>query len=189
MNFFGGGVMIFVLIGIVIYAVMVYNGLVTVKNNVAKSWANIDVLLKQRYDEIPKLIKSCEAYMQYEKGTLEKVIALRNSAQASVGVADRAAKEGQLTAALSGVFALSENYPQLKADSGFQQLRGRISEIESQIADRREFYNDSVNNYNIRIQSIPDVFLAGMLAMTEQQMFKVSEAERADVSIDIKIPS
>jgi len=183
------GVFTFVVVGLVSYGVTIYNGLVVVKNNVPKAWSNIDVLLKQRHDEIAKLIKTCEAYMQYEKSTLTKIIELRNSAAGTLGVAARAAKEGELTTALRQLFALAENYPELKAQNSFQQLQGRISDLENQIADRREFYNESVNNYNIRIQSFPDMILASMTGLTPQEMFKVAEADKQDIPININVPS
>lgn len=182
------GVVGFFLAGFAAYAVTLYNGLVIVKNNILKAWANIDVLLKQRHDEIPKLIKTCEAYMQFEKKTLTEITALRSSAQQAQGVADKAAKEGELTGALQRLFALAENYPDLKSQASFQQLQGRISGLENQIADRREFYNESVNNYNIRIQSFPDSLIAGWMNLAPQEMFKVSEADRQDVPVDIRVP-
>jgi LemA protein len=133
---------------VAIYTFGLYNSLVMVKNNIDKAWANIDVLLKQRHDEIPKLIKTCEAYMQFERGTLEKVIALRQQAVSATSLESRAKAEGELSFGLTKLFALSENYPDLKSQNNFQQLQSRISGLESQIADRREFYNDSVNILN-----------------------------------------
>ena len=174
--------------GLLSYFVTIYNGLITVKNNILKAWGNIDVLLKQRHDEIPKLIKTCEAYMKYEKDTFAKIIELRGAAMGAQTVGQKAAVEGELTVGLHKLFALSENYPDLKAQAGFQQFQSRISAIEDQIADRREFYNDSVNTYNIRIQSMPDAFIANFLSLRPQEMFKVSETDRADVAIDIKVP-
>ncbi len=170
------------------YLATIYNSLVVVKNNILKAWANIDVILKQRHDEIPKLISACESYMKYEKGALEGVIALRNSAANAAGVGDKAEKEAQLSAGLQKLFALSENYPDLKAQASFQQLQQRITGLESQLADRREFYNDSVNNYNIRIQSFPDVFVAGFMGLAAHEMFQVSAAEREDVPVKINVP-
>ena len=147
----------------VFYAFSIYNGLVSLRNNIEKAWANIDVLLKQRHDEIPKLIKACESYMKFEKDTLAKIVELRGAAQGATGVARRAEAEGQLGAGLRRLFAVAENYPELKSQASFQQLQGRISDLESQLADRREFYNESVNNYNIRIQSLPDSFVASFM--------------------------
>jgi LemA protein len=178
----------FVVAILVGYAVTIYNGLILVKNNIQKAWGNIDVLLKQRHDEIPKLVKTCEGYMQYEKKTLTEIIALRNSAASATGIADRAQKEGQLSTALGRLFALSENYPDLKAQSTFQNLQKRITDLENQIADRREFYNESVNNYNIRIQSFPDAILAGQMNLQPQTMFKIDETDRQDVDVSLNVP-
>lgn len=189
MGFIVTTALIFLVVGVVAYFVVVYNGLVGVKNNILKAWGNIDVLLKQRHDEIPKLIKTCEAYMKYEKDTFARIVELRGAAQAAQGVADKASKEGELTQTLHKLFALAENYPELKAQSSFQQLQGRISDLENQIADRRELYNESVNNYNIRIESVPDMFVAGLMGLNRQEMFKVDEADRRDVDININVPS
>ena len=182
------GAAIFLIVGVIAYGATIYNGLIVVKNNIAKAWGNIDVMLKQRHDEIPKLIKVCEGYMHYEKKVLTEIIALRSSAQSAQSVAVKALKEGQLTQGLHRLFAVAENYPELKAQASFNQLQGRISDLENQIADRREFYNESVNNYNIRIQSLPDKIIADWMALVAQEMFKISDDDRRDVSIDIKTP-
>lgn len=171
------------------YATTIYNSLVAAKNNVPKAWANIDVLLKQRHDEIPKLIKSCEGYMKYENDTLRKVIELRSAAQSAQTVAARAQKEGELTQGIQKIFALAENYPELKAQSGFQQLQNRISDLENQIADRREFYNDSVTNLNTRIESVPDSFIANFMGLKQMELFKISEEDRKDVDIQFNMPA
>ncbi len=182
------GILIFAVIGLIGYVVTIYNGLVVVKNDILKAWSNIDVLLKQRHDEIPKLIKACEAYMQFEKGTLTKVVELRNTAQNAQGVAQRAAAEGALSAGLGQLFAVAERYPELKAQSSFQQLQGRITDLENQLADRREFYNESVNAYNIRIQSFPDSLVAGFMSLAPHEMFQVAPEDKKDVDVDIKVP-
>ena len=166
------------------YFVTIYNGLIALKNNIDKAWANIDVLLKQRHDEIPKLVDVCKGYMAHESGTLEAVIKARQGVMSAQGPAAMGQAEGALQTAMRQLFALAENYPNLKAQSSFQQLQERVSALESQIADRREFYNDSVNTYNIRIQSMPDLFVAGMLHLTPREMYKVEAADREDVKID-----
>ena len=182
------GLLAFAVIGLVGYFFTVYNGLVLVKNNIEKAWANIDVLLKQRHDEIPKLISACEAYMKFEKDTLTKIVELRSAAQGASGVAQRAEAEGKLGAGLRQIFALAENYPELKSQASFQQLQQRITGLESQLADRREFYNESVNNYNIRIQSLPDSFVASWMNLQPHEMFQVDVEEREDVPIKIQQP-
>ena len=183
------GIFAFIVLGFVLYLGTIYNGLILVKNNILKAWSNIDVLLKQRHDEIPKLISACESYMKYEKGTLDSVVALRNTAASAASVGSKAQAESALSAGVAKIFALSENYPDLKSNDSFQQLEKRISELESSIADRREFYNDTVNNYNIRIQSFPDSFVANFMKLSAHEMFQVAEADRTDTPININVPS
>jgi LemA protein len=180
--------LVFLVIGIVLYFVSVYNGLIMLSRNIAKAWANIDVLLKQRHDELPKLISVCEGYMQYEKETLTKITAARTACLQTHSVDESSKAEGELNKALKSLFAVAENYPDLKANQNFTQLQGRISQLESQIADRREFYNDSVNSYNIRIHQLPDVFVAQALKMQEKELFKVAEQDKQDVDIKFNFP-
>lgn len=176
-------VLIFFVISILLYFVFVYNGLILLSNNIEKAWANIDVLLKQRYDELPKLLKVCEGYMKYEGETLQKITNARSACLNAKTVGETSVAESALSQSLKTLFAVSENYPELKANESFGQLQERVSYLESQLADRREFYNDSVNLYNIRISSIPDMFIAGTLQMKKKEMFEVQEAERKDVEI------
>lgn len=180
-------VMVLIGLGVVIlgaYFVAVYNGLVALSNNIGKAWANIDVLLKQRHDEIPKLIKVCEGYMNHERGVFDRLMKARESMMGAAGHPQQmGAMEGELRGALRQLFALAENYPDLKAQTGFQQMQTRISGIESEIADRREFYNDSVNTYNIRIASIPDMIVASGMGLKAKEMFQVSEEDKRDVEI------
>jgi LemA protein len=168
------------------YLIAIYNGLILVKNNIDKAWANIDVLLKQRHDELPKLIDVCKGYMEHEKGVFDKVMEARQALMVAPGPAQKGQAEGVLQGALRQLFALSENYPNLRAQESFQQLQNRVSMLESQIADRREFYNDSVNTFNIRIASIPDMFVAKPMGLTPREMFKVSETDKEDVKISFK---
>jgi LemA protein len=170
------------------YLVGIYNQLVQVKVNVDKSWANIEVLEKQRYDEIPKLVKVCEGYMQYERGTLEKVIEARSRFLQAKGPSDMAQAGEQLGGALKSLFALAEAYPDLKANANFTQLQQRVSALENEIADRREFYNESVTINNARIQQVPYVFLVGMLNMAAKEMYKVSASEKASPEIKFAMP-
>ena len=175
--------LVLVIVGLVVYGVSIYNGLILVKNNIEKSWANIDVLLKQRSDELPKLLASVKGYMQHEKETLEKLTLARTKFLNANSVKDKAAANNLASQALKSVFAVAENYPELKADKSFHQLQTRISGLESDIADRREYYNDSVNSFNIRIESLPDLFIARLMGFQRKEMFKVSEADRQDVEI------
>jgi LemA protein len=182
------GIVLFGALAIIGYFITIYNGLISLKENIKKSWSNIDVILKQRHDELPKLISVCESYTEFEKGILDRLMKAREKYFKASGVAKKSEASNEVTAALQGIFALAENYPDLKANKNFMQLQERISHLEETLADRREFYNDSVNNYNIRIKQIPDVLVAGMLNYQDEEMFKVSQKERADVKINIKIP-
>jgi LemA protein len=172
---------LFVVLGLAVYVVMIFNGLIALKNDIAKAWANIDILLKQRHDELPKLFDVAKGYMDFERDTLQKITQARSMYQQAVSVDQKAQADQSMTSALRGFFAVAENYPQLKANDNFMRLQGRITELESQIADRREFYNDSVNTFNIRIQQMPDTFVASFMNLTPRPMFKVEEADKADV--------
>ncbi|MEY2411549.1 MAG: LemA protein [Acidobacteriaceae bacterium] len=172
---------IFVGAGVVWYTVTIFNGLVALKNDIDKAWANIDIMLKQRHDELPKLLDVCKGYMNFERDTLQKVTAARNMYQQAQSVSDKAQADQSMSSALRGFFAVAENYPELKANNNFMQLQKRITDLESQIADRREFYNDSVNTFNIRIQQVPDTFVASFMKVAPKALFKVDEADKADV--------
>ena len=171
--------------GLLIYVVIIYNGLVRLRNDVEKAWANIDVLLKQRHDELPNLIATCKGYMQYEQQTLERVTEARTAYMRAGTVGEKAQADLLTTGALKSLFAVAENYPDLKANNNFLQLQKRISELEDMIADRREFFNDDVNTYNVRIQQLPDVIIAGMMGLKPREMFKVSEEEKRQVEVDL----
>ena len=174
----------FMVVGAALYFVTLYNGLIALDKDTKRSWSNIDVLLKQRHDELPKLVSTVEGYMAHERETLERVIRARSAVADARGPAQTAGADSQLTGALRQLFALAENYPDLKADSSFAHLQGRISQLEEQIADRREFYNHAVNLFNVRIQQIPDVFIANMLSLDQREYFKVAEEDRRDVEIN-----
>jgi LemA protein len=180
---------LFIGVAAIAYWLSLYNGLVALKNNVGRSWANIDVLLKQRHDELPKLVKTCEGYMQHERGVFDKLSEARGALAKAQNVPQRAEAENMLTRALGSFFAVAEAYPDLKANQGFLQLQGRISELENQIADRREFYNDTVTTYNTRLEQIPDKYVAGWLAYTPSELFKVDEGDRKDVEIRFAMAS
>ena len=170
-------------VSLVLYFVTLYNGLINLDKSTARSWSNIDVLLKQRHDELPKLVSTVEGYMAHERETLQRVIEARTRVASAQGVNEKAQADGALTGALRQLFAVAEGYPELKADSSFQHLQSRISEVEEQIADRREFYNHAVNQFNIRIHQLPDVFIANMLNLRDREYFRASEADRQDVEI------
>ena len=175
-----------VLLVVVIYFVMIYNNLVQIKHNVSKAWANIDVLLKQRHDELPKLIETCKQYMKFEQETLEKVMEARSrvfTARETQNIGALGQAEGVLRASVGNLFAVAEAYPNLKTNQTFRQLQARISSLENAIADRREFYNESVNINNVRIEQFPDTIIAGMFSFNPAQLLEFDTAEKADVDV------
>ena len=181
-----GIILLVVLVVVLVYFVMLYNQLVQIKHNVSKSWANIDVLLKQRHDELPKLIETCKQYMKFEQDTLVRVMEARagvSSAREQQNIGALGQAEGELRGALGRLFALAEAYPELKTDETFQHLQARISTLENGIADRREFYNESVNINNVRIEQFPDSIVAALFSFKAMQLLKFSENERADVDV------
>lgn len=179
-------VLVIMLTGIAIgfYTVSIFNSLVRLKNDIDKAWANIDVLLKERHDELPKLIDTCKGYMQYEQKTFELVTEARSAYQKASTPSEKAHADNMMTGALKSLFAVAENYPELKADDNFMQLQGRITTLEERIADRREYLNDSVNTYNIRIQQFPDMFMAGLMNLQKRDFFKANEDDRNDVQVN-----
>ncbi|OHB32667.1 MAG: LemA family protein [Desulfuromonadaceae bacterium GWC2_58_13] len=180
------GVILLILFGIILYVIVIYNGLVSLKNNIDKSWSNIDVLLKQRFDELPKLIKVCEGYMQHEQKTLEAVIKARSMVTSAHGDKEKLAAQNALSDTLRSLFMVVERYPDLKADKAFRQLGARITEIEDMIADRRELFNESVNIYNIRIEQFPDVLVARLFSFAGRTLWRIDPAHRADVEVSFQ---
>ena len=173
----------------IIYCIITYNSLVSIKNNVAKAWANIDVLLKQRNDELPKLIDTCKAYIAHEAQTLEKVTSARmgvDAARQTQDVAGLGKAESVLSKSIGGLYAVAENYPDLKADQTFINLQQRITGLENQIADRREFYNDSVNNNNVRIGQFPDLIVAKLFNFEPKDMLRFASEELKDVDVSAR---
>lgn len=181
-----GYVVLALIVAMVIYVIVVYNRLVNLKHNVTKAWSNIDVLLKQRNDELPKLVTTCKEYMQYEQATLEKVTNARSlaaDARAAGDMGALGAAEGALRIGLGQLFALAEDYPELKANETFQHLQGRITGLENSIADRREFYNESANLNNIGIEEFPDILVARLLNFKSFQLLEFERTELADVNV------
>ncbi len=168
------------------YAVLIYNNLVALKHAVSQAWANIDVLLKQRHDELPKLVETCKQYMKHERETLEAVMRARSAVAEAGERGDMGAlgeAEGLLRMGLGKLFALAEAYPDLKANESFQHLQRRISALENSIADRREFYNAAVNANNVRIEQFPDLLIARAFGFGPAQLLEFAEAEKADVNL------
>ena len=182
----GAIIVLGLLLVLVVYAIMIYNNLVQIKHNVTKAWANIDVLLKQRHDELPKLVETCKQYMKFEQDTLARVMEARSrvfTAREAQNIPQLGQAQGALRATLGNLFALAEAYPDLKTNQTFQQLQTRISGHENAIADRREFYNESVNVNNIRIEQFPDTIVAGMFAFKPAQLLEFQAEEKADVDV------
>ncbi len=175
-----------ILLVVLVYAVFTYNRLVGLKHGVATAWSNIDVLLKQRHDELPKLVEACRQYMKFEQDTLEKVMQARtrvSRARKSRDIKALGEAEGALRMGLEHLFAVAEAYPELKANETFSHLQARITGLEEAIADRREFYNDSVNLNNVAIERFPDVIIAQLTGFGPHRLLKFASAETADVNI------
>jgi LemA protein len=168
-----------IIIGIIVAAIawiiFIYNGLVAMRQRVSQAFADVDVQLKQRHDLIPNLVETVKGYAAHERGTLEAVVQARNAAMAAQGPAQMAAAENQLTGALRQLFALSEAYPDLKANQNFQQLQMELSDLENKIAAARRFFNNAVQEYNTGIQNFPAVLFAGTLGFREQTFFDLGE--------------
>lgn len=183
-----GSILSWVVVALVFfYLITIYNHLVRVKHNASKAWSNVDVLLKQRHDEIPKLVETCKQYMQFEKETLEKVMQARSqvsTARQSQDMQGLGAAEGMLRMGLGNLFALAEAYPELKANENFQHLQTRISSLESSIADRREFYNESVNINNIRIEQFPDILVAKAFNFKARELLEFESDQIKDINLN-----
>jgi LemA protein len=173
-------IVIGVIVVLVIWIIMIYNGLVATRQRVNQAFSDIDVQTKQRHDLIPNLVETVKGYASHERGTLEAVVAARNAAITAQGggVAAQAAAENVLSGALRQLFALSEAYPDLKANQNFMQLQGQLAEIENKIAAARRFFNNAVQEYNTGIQQFPAALFAGALGFHQQQFFDVGAEER-----------
>lgn len=179
-------VLLALILVVLAYGILIYNNLVRLKHTVAKAWSNIDVALKQRHDEIPKLVTLCKEYMRHEQDTLERVVRARNQVLSATDRGDARAlgpAESELRAGLGRLLALAENYPNLKADRGFRQLSRRISQLEDTIADRRELFNERVNLHNIRLEQFPDGLVARRFGFRPRDLLKFREA-RANPDLD-----
>lgn len=175
-----------IVVVLVFYGISTYNRLVSLKHAVDKAWANIDVLLKQRHDELPKLVEVCKQYKQFEQQTLQQVIEARSrvhQAREAQDIAALGAAEGMLRSGLGQIFAVAEAYPELRANESFMQLQGRISQLEDAIADRREFYNESANINNVRIEQFPDSVIAGLFRFDAKPLLRFAESEKNDVDV------
>lgn len=174
-----------IVIGFGWWFIMIFNGLVMLKNDAKKAWSDIDVMLKQRYDELPNVIATVQGYAKHEADVFERVTKARTEYMQAKDIHDKIVAEQDLAGPLKSLFAVAEGYPDLKANQNFLRLQDRISSIETEIADRRELYNASVSIFNTRLESIPDVVVAKMLMLKKMEFYRVSAAEtmKPDVSL------
>jgi LemA protein len=178
----GWWILIAVIVVIAIFLIVVYNRLVSLRQTVSQAWSDISVQLKQRHDLVPNLVETVKGYAAHERGTLEAVTQARNAAVSASNPQQQVAAENMLTGALRQLFALSEAYPDLKANQNFLRLQSDLSDLENKIAASRRFYNNAVQEYNASIQQFPAVVVAGPLGFTARQFFDVDESERAAVN-------
>ncbi|MCU0734226.1 MAG: LemA family protein [Methylotetracoccus sp.] len=179
-------VLLGILVLAVLYLIMIYNRLVSLKHEVAKAWSNIDVLLRQRHDELPKLVETCKRYLRHERETLSQVMLARAGVSAALdqhNVGALGAAESGLRRSLVNLLAVAEAYPALKADESFRRLETRITNLETEIADRREFYNESVNSNNVRLEQFPDVIVAQLFLFRPFELLRFEDAEIGDVDL------
>jgi LemA protein len=176
-------IIIAVIVVLALWMIMVYNGLVAMRQRVNQAFSDIDVQTKQRHDLIPNLVETVKGYASHERGTLEAVVKARNAAVTAqgAGVAAQAAAENALTGALRQLFALSESYPDLKASQNFQQLQAELSDLENKIAAARRFFNNAVQEYNTGIQQFPAALVAGSLGFTPREFFDVGVEQRKEL--------
>lgn len=178
-------VVIVLIVLLVLFLVGSYNGLVKRRNRVDSAWSDIDVQLRRRYDLIPNLVETVKGYAAHESGTLEAVINARNAGVAAQDVQEQAQAENMLTGALRHLFAVSEAYPDLKANQNFQALQEELTGTEGRIAYARQYYNDAVRDYNTKIQSFPQVIFASMFGFKEREYFEIEDsAARGPVQVD-----
>jgi LemA protein len=173
-----------IVVVLVIFLISLYNNLVRLRNRIENAWAQIDVQLKRRWDLIPNLVETVKGYASHESETLEAVIAARNAATTAQGPADQAQSENLLTGALRQLFAVSEAYPDLKANQNFLELQEELTSTEGRIAFARQHYNDTVLRYNTSIQTFPAVMIAGALRFTEREYFEADDESRGNVAVE-----
>jgi len=178
-----GIVLLIVIVLAVIFVIGMYNSLVQLRVRADSSWSDIDVQLKRRHDLIPNLVETVKGYATHEKGTFENIAKFRSQAMQATSPADKAVAENQLTGALKSLFAVAENYPELKASEQFSQLQGALSQTEDSIQNSRRYYNAVVRDLNTKIQSFPTNVLAGMFGFSQKQFFKTSDADREPVAV------
>jgi LemA protein len=183
-----GLIILAIIVVLVIAVVVLYNGLVKLRNRIENAWSQIDVQLKRRYDLIPNLVETVKGYASHERETLEAVIQARNMAVSAEGIGDQAQAENMLSGALKSLFAVSEAYPDLKANQNFLNLQEELTGTEGRIAYARQFYNDTVLRYNTKIQTFPAVILAGMFRFTPREYFEAEPESRENVQVSFNDP-
>ncbi|MEW5884999.1 MAG: LemA family protein [Armatimonadota bacterium] len=175
---------ILILFGILVVLLLIlfgmYNGLVRLRQETNNAWSQIDVQLKRRHDLIPNLVETVKGYMQYEQETLEKVIQARNHAVAAGNIREKAEAENALTRALGGLFALAENYPELKASENMLQLQEELRSTENKIAYARQYYNDVVTEYNTKLEQVPTNIIASMFSFKKRELFEIDAPEERE---------
>jgi LemA protein len=176
-------VILAIVVAIVLYGIVTYNGLVSLRQRVTQAFADIDVQLKQRHDLIPNLIETVKGYAAHERGTLDAVVQARNAALTAHGPAQQAAAEGALTGAVGRLLALSEAYPDLKANTNFQQLQSELTDVENKLAAARRFFNNAVSEYNASIQAFPAVLFAGSMGFAPREFFDLGETQRQTLDV------
>ncbi|WP_292976972.1 LemA family protein [Nitrosomonas sp.] len=172
---------------LLVIGVMIYNSLVDVKHTVSQAWSNIDILLKQRHDELPKLVETCKRYMQFEQETLNRVMEARSGiakARETGNLPALGAAEKMLRMGLGSLYAVAEAYPELKTSEKFQYLQTRITSLENGIADRREYYNEAVKNNNIRIEQFPEILIARWFGFGERSLLEFAESDKRDHNLN-----
>jgi len=182
-----GWIILGVLVVIVLWLIAVFNSLISLKNQVLNGWKQIDVQLKRRYDLIPNLVETVKGIMKFEQETLTRVIEARNKAISAQGIADKAVQENILTGALRQLFALVENYPNLKSNENVSKLQEELVSTENRIGFARQFYNDIATKFNIAQQTFPTNMIAGMFGFKQSELFEVAEAEKAAPKVDLNI--
>ncbi len=176
-------ILIIVLVLIVLWAISVYNSLIALRNRVKDQWAQIDVQLKRRFDLIPNLVETVKGYTKHESETLEAVIKARNTYVSATVPEEQMKADGELTKAISKLFALTESYPDLKANTNFQALQQELTETESKIAAARQFYNDTVMVYNNKVAMVPSNIIASLFKFNKEAFFEANETERQNVQV------
>jgi LemA protein len=176
-------IIVAILVIVVVWVIAIYNGLVTLKNRTQEAWSDIDVQLKRRYDLIPNLVETVKGYATHEKSVFTEVTKARTEAMQAKGLADKAEKENALSQTLKSIFAVAENYPELKASANFLQLQEELTDTEDKIEAARRFYNGNVRDFNIKIQVFPNNIFANSLGFKEFELFEATASEKEAVKV------